>query len=439
MKRSPSSFWTCSALSILLLFAAAFPSVAQVSPAEVQNPQLKALESEYFQKLIGLNRQISSLKYPFPFVLSRYVGVDPKNQAGTDTRGLEFVQFHEQTVLKFSGNYNAAFSAQHLTANQRADLVFADVITPVLRLLPQYFAEDSDFDGFGFEISYHVSDATGKADYEGRENLVVVMTVKDALRFTGLSASDEKQNVLNASEVYVSGKRFGLALGQVDPLAAEEIAKPARTDARERTSPSDEGRSFNTSSRVAGLDFRASPGFENHSTSSASTEHSPSMVDAPPLTPADVDGLQTKYQSALDDYGAFVGTTMHETASSPPSLALFRNSLFLQFTLRNPEVFNKEKTSLYKRAALSFDTFLAPHLSDLVSRVPTITNLKGLDVTVLVSVSSSESPSEAVEFILPLQPLHAFASYDISNQDLINQGMVIVNGVRISLNLQVVE
>src|SRR5690348_6685209 len=190
MKFAPSSHKYRAAWLLLFWAVAGSSSLAQVSPPEVTNPQLKALESEYLQKLIALNRQISAEKHPFPFVLSRYVGVDPKNQAGRDTRGLEFVRFHEQTLLKFSGNYNAAFSAQRLNRNQRADSVFADVIAPILRLLPEYFAGSSDFDGFGFEISYHVSEANGKADYEGRESLVVVMGVSDALHFPQLTVPD---------------------------------------------------------------------------------------------------------------------------------------------------------------------------------------------------------------------------------------------------------
>lgn len=439
MKIARSAFSGLAFLAVLLLLAASPTSMAQVSPAEVQNPRLKALETEYFQKLVTLNRQISSVKYPFPFVLSRYVGVDTKNQVGMDTRGIEFVQFHERTLLKFSGNYNAAFSAQHLTRNQRADLVFTDIITPVLRLLPQYFAEGSDFDGFGFEISYHVSEASGKADYEGRENLVVVMAVSDALRFPVLTGSEEKQGVLNASEIYLSGEQFGLALGQADSLSIEEITKPGSTDSHERSSFGAQRRTFNTSSRLAGLDLRGSTSSKSRATSPASADRLPPAVDAPLLTPADVDELQAKYQSALDDYGTFVAATMHGTSSSPPNLALFRNSLYLQLTLRNPEAFDKDKTSLYKRVALSFDTFLAPRLADLVFRVPAISNLKGLDITILVSASSSKSTSEAVEFICPLPALRGFASYDISNQDLIEQSLVIVNGVRISLNLQQVE
>jgi hypothetical protein len=439
MKIAPSPISAKTVSAVLLLLVAVPVSVAQVSPAEVQDPQLKALESEYLQKLIALNRQISSIKYPFPFVLSRYIDVDPQKQTGMDTRGLEFVQFHERTLLKVSGNYNAAFSAQQLTRNQRADMVFTNVITPILRLLPQYFAERSDFDGFGFEISYHVSKANGKADYEGKENLVVVMAASDALRFPRLTAPDERQAVMNASEVYVSGEQLRLALRQVDALSAEEIAKSGNIDQHRRSSSGAEDQTLSTPLRPAAPDAHASLGSNSRPTLPALADRAALTSGAVPLTPAEVDELQAKHQSALNDYAAFVATTMHEASSPPPSLAPFRNSLYLQLTLRNPQVFDGEKTSLYKRAGLSFDTFLAPRLADLVSRVPAISNLKGLDITILVSVSPGGPPSEAVEFICPLPALRSFASYEISNQDLIEQSLVIVNGVRISLNLQQVE
>ncbi len=414
-------------------------AMAQVSPGEVANPQLKALEAEYLQKLIAVNRQIAAAKFPFRFVLGRYVGVDPKDQAGSDTRGLEFVRFHERVLLKCSGNYNAAFNKKQLTRNQRTSQVFTDVAEPVLRLLPPYFADSKDFEGFGFEISYHVREASGSSDYEGKESLVVVFSFADALRFSQLATSEERQELLNASEIFVSGEPYGLALGKPDPLSAEELAKPTLADQRTQNSAASEGRTLTTVPHRTGLDFHAASGSKNSSAPASAPSHPPSMVDAPPLTPADVDELETKYQSALDDYGKFAGAVLHEATSTRPNLALFRNSLYLQITLRNPETFDKEKTSLYKRAALSFDTFLAPHLADLVSRLPDIKNLAGLNITILVQVSSRSASSEAVEFLCPLAALKSFAAFEISNQDLIEQSLVIVNGVRISLNLQQVE
>ena len=414
-------------LAVLAFLWTAPPARAQVSPQEVTNKELKALTSEYFQSLVALSRQIGAENFPFQFRLSRYVGLDPKNQAASDTRGLEFVRFHDASILKFSGNYNAAFAAREFTRNQRASQVFSDVVSPILRMLPQYFADAKDFDEVGFEISYHVREAGGHADFEGKENLVVVLSVSDALRFSQEASPDGQQNILNGSEVYLSGERFGLALGKADPLPLDEFAANA---AARNSAPSRSGRSSEP-------DLHASSGATMRSPAGAAAQ--PPAPQTPPLTPAEIDQLQSKYESALADLGKRVDTVMHQANSSPPDLALFRNTLYLQLTVRNPEIFDKDKTSLYKRAALSFDTFLAPHLGDLMSGVPAVSNLAGLDITVLVKVSAAGSASEAVEFACPLTALRSFASFEITNQELIDQSVVIVNGVRISLHLQQVE
>jgi len=55
------------------------------------------------------------MHFPFPFYLSRYVGIEPAKQAETDSRGLEFVKFRDRTVLKITGNYEAAYSATQFT------------------------------------------------------------------------------------------------------------------------------------------------------------------------------------------------------------------------------------------------------------------------------------------------------------------------------------
>jgi hypothetical protein len=440
MNFSRSSLLLQAAWVLMCLATAGTSSVlAQVSPAEIINPHLKALEQEYFPHLVALNRQISAEHHPFPFVLSRYIGADPKDQRGMDTRGLEFIYFHERALLKFSGDYNAAFSTLALTRNQRAAQVFTDIVAPVLRLLPQHFTSHSNFDGFGFEISYHVRAGQGKGSYEGRENLVVVMPVEDALQFSQAADRNAQQSLLNRSEVYISGERYGLALGQADPLSLEEIADSLPTGKREQNSEASEKQSSTSNSSASGFNSHPAPASTNHSATTDLGTQKPTSAGSSPLTAVQVDEMQARYRSPLDQYGTAVRAFMGQTSSVAPSLALFRNSLYLQFTLRNPQIFDKDKTSLYKRAALSFDTFLAPHLSDLVSRVPTISGLKGLDITILVSTSANGPSSEAVEFVCPLTALRRFVAYEISNQDLIEESLVIVNGVRISLNLQQVE
>jgi hypothetical protein len=48
-------------------------SSAQVSPAEILSPDLKALEETYFPQLKSINQEIAKTKFPFSFYLSRYV------------------------------------------------------------------------------------------------------------------------------------------------------------------------------------------------------------------------------------------------------------------------------------------------------------------------------------------------------------------------------
>ena len=51
----------------------------------------------------------------------------------------------------------------------------------------------------------------------------------------------------------------------------------------------------------------------------------------------------------------------------------------------------------------------------------------------------TKDSTEGLGFIIPLPPLRKFADAEITNQDLINQSIVLVNGVRIALDLQRIE
>src|SRR5204863_6523598 len=142
---------------------------AQVSPAEILNPDLKALEETYFQQLKTLNQSISKTKFPFPFYLSRFVGLDPAQQAEADSRGLEFVRFQDRVILKITGNYNAAYDAARLTQNERAANTFRAVVLPILNLAAAVLPPDLPCDGIGFEISHHTRAHDRSYDYEGKE------------------------------------------------------------------------------------------------------------------------------------------------------------------------------------------------------------------------------------------------------------------------------
>jgi len=60
-------------------------------------------------------------------------------------------------------------------------------------------------------------------------------------------------------------------------------------------------------------------------------------------------------------------------------------------------------------------------------------------VNPLTPTPGGKERSEAIEFLLPVNLAQRFANSEITNQELIDKSQVLVNGVRIALNLQLVE
>ena len=53
--------------------------------------------------------------------------------------------------------------------------------------------------------------------------------------------------------------------------------------------------------------------------------------------------------------------------------------------------------------------------------------------------SNGKERSEALEYLCPKHLVRKFANSEITNQELIDKSQVLVNGVRIALDLQLVE
>ncbi len=442
MNTARQSAWTFVMVWVTLLLSSAAPGLAQISPTEILNPRLKATEQTYLAQLVALNRAVAKMKFPFTFSLNRYVGLDPKDQIGADGRGLEFVNFHDRLVLKLTGNYNAAYNADLLTPNQRTNRVLDEVIVPILRLLPNYFSPSESFDAFGFEISYHVRRQARSYAYEGKEILVLVMDKADAFSYLKAQADSPRQEALNRSEIYIDGKAFGLALGVREPFNVEALARSVGHQPSLASDRRVERPSTNSDLRLVRTGQNLPPIFQKPSVSAPESTTHPELQVTPVAAPAqaDAEGLQRKYQLQLDALGKEGAARYHFVDYAPPAFVIFRNQLFLQLTLRNPASFDKDTTSIYKRAAQSFDLFLAPQLKPMLEKIPDSAEFGGLDVTILNELTSkSTRSSEALEFVCPLKALRQFADAEITNQELINQSVVLVNGVRIALNLQQVE
>ena len=436
------------AISLAIGLAMSFSASAQVSPSEIPNPDLKALEESYLQQLKALNQSIARTKFPFPFYLSRFVGLDPAQQAEADSRGLEFVRFQDRVILKVTGNYNAAYDTARLTRNERLAATFRTVVLPVLEQVTAALPHDLACDGIGFEISHHARNRDRSYDYEGKEILVVVLDRDDAWALSRASADAERQEVVNRSKVYVSGTEFGLSLTERDPLNVQALPRsvPAKPDATSTArSSTAAGRSslLRSSLSLPSASTVVPPPVGAVSESANPTLPSPKAADPPPPTPpvqADADRLSEKYQSQLAALGKEGAAKYHFVDYAPPAFMVFHDQLALQMTLRNSIQFGPAKSSIYKRAAQSFDLFLAPQLKDLSDKVSPDLEFQLFDFSVLNKLSpGAKGTSEAIEFICPRTALKQFVNAEITNQQFLDQSVILVNGVRIALNLQLVE
>jgi hypothetical protein len=449
-----------SSMCLLLLLASLLVGLvsegtnAQVSPAEIKNPHLKEAETAYFSQIMALYRAVPGIHTPLPFELSRYVGQDSKQETARDSRGIEFVNFRSRTLLKISGNYNAAYNSELLTQNERAAHVFSEIIRPIVALVATEFPTDMACEGIGFEISYHVR-IHRNFDYEGKEMLVVVFDRADAFAFAAAKDDASRQEILNRSDIYVNGEEFGLALNQPNPFDLEALGKefpaskrPAasvRTVAQSGKQPASNPAVLTTERLPESKRINSQPG----ATQPSEAEHSipAALASTPegPRTPStataeDAERLQSQFQAQLDAFASLGKEKLHFVDYAPPSFGLYQNEIVLQLTLRNTLQFPQDSGSIYKRAAQSFDLFLARELKEILDKAPAVEAFEGYDVTVLNQLGpDAQGSSEAVEYISPQKALRQFVNAEITGQQLIDQSMVLVNGVRIALNLQLVE
>jgi hypothetical protein len=345
-------------------------------------------------------------------------------------------------LLKTSGFYAAAFNSEELTSNERASRTFQEVIVPILRLIAEQIPPDVACDGMGFEIAYHVRAPSKNSDFEGREILAVVLDRADAFAFLSQPGNEREQAILNRSEIYLDAKPFALALGQKDALNLEIL---------ERAGPAEAGLVASSSSSAGPRlpialphDSPTSPSSPSHTAPAgkgATSTVSPTAVAIDlkaAASPADAERLQAQYQSQLEALQK-EGAQFQLVDYAPPSFAIYHHQLVLQLTLRNPLAFEKSASSIYKRAAQTFDLFLAPQLKALVAKLPVDQQVDALDFSILNRLGNEKDSSEAVEFICPLKSIQSFVEDEIASQDLIDQSLVLVNGVRINLHLELVE
>ena len=407
----------CRIFIAILSFAGTAAAFSQVSPTEVKDPRAKADEQKYLPQIVALQKAIGESQFPFTFRLARYLDAKPGQRAALDSNGIEFVAFHDRVVLKVSGFYRVAFNSIQVSQNGRAGQTMQDAVLPILKLVTEQIPQSYDYDAIGFEILYDARDSNGAYDFEGREVLTAVIGRDDA--FALVSATDDvaRQEILDRSDLFVNGKEFAVALGQRDPGEARPAERPSSQPSVERVS------------------FKAARPSRAAAVSPDVTNATPRAVDSPALD-VDAAAVQKKLQGEVNAIRNGDGVAERSVAAPAPSLETSGDEKVLHFTMQNTLSFERQ-TSIYKRAAQSFDLFLAPELKGISKTVPEDASVNALRFSVLNQLGTGKE--ETIEYICPMDSMRSFVENKITTQDLINKSTVLVNGVRIGLDLQLVE
>jgi hypothetical protein len=409
----------------ILIACAVSAAYGQVLPSEVTNYKARAAESKYLPQLETLQQEIASAKFPHPFELARYVTAK-SGRAAMDRDGIEFVDFQHRIVLKVSGIYKVAFDAGLKTENQRVAQTLEGAGLPLLRMAAEAVPAGDDYDGIGIEILYNTHDSDNAYTFEGREVLSAVFSRADALAFANATTDDARQEILNRSDLYVSGKPFGVALGQRDPMNAGSSEERA---ARETPDGSN-----------SAVLIRASAALRAASNGEAATEESAkSNRNHSGAKPEEQAVLQAKLEPPTDAMVRDVDAGLRVEHDMAPMLEKSGDQILMHVKVGNSLAFNSASSSIYKRAAQSFDLFLGPELKELLKTVPADAKFDAFEFSVISHVEGGARPSETIDYICPIQSTRQFVDNKITSQDLINQSTVLVNGMRIGLNLAAVE
>jgi hypothetical protein len=239
--------------------------------------------------------------------------------------------------------------------------------------------------------------------------------------------------------VFLGGEEYGLSLLDRDPMVVDSTARSKST----KIDATSTAGSSTSASRLIRSNPNLLPSAGNSADAAVSSAPKVDLSQSrPAVTPADADKLQAQYQPQLDALSREGRAKFGFVDYDPPTFVVVSKQMVLQMTLRNTAKFDPEKSSIYKRAAQTFDLFVAPKMKDVLDLLPGDLPVDYYDFSVVNTLtpgSGGKKLSEAIEFLLPRNLAQKFANSDITNQELLDKGQVLVNGVRIALNLQAAE
>jgi len=407
-----------------------------VSPVEIKDPALRALQQQYIDDLGRAGQDILSTHFDYPFYLSRKLDLDEARQQVADQASIRFDTYSGKTVLAITGNYYAAYSAQKINPEQRARSTFLNVVMPILKAAVPRFQNNPQVQGYAVEISHHIMGKVMGVSMERPENLMVFLPRNGALKL--LAAKDEtaQQSALLQGQVFLNAQPISIWLNDaVLPAAANADDHPDDTSANAQSDPAQTGAEVVST----GSGSRPQP-------SAATAPPSPAKPkEPPPPPPRDTStealaAVQLSNQPWVDSIVKELEPQAHFVSYAPPKFVAFRQGIYLELSL-NSTLPVSAAGSRYKLAATAFDEHIAHLVRPLLTYFKDSKDFDGIGFSTNIHLAGKSAPavSEAVEFFFPLSSLRCYEKYDCTGQQLLDAGTVLINGERVALDLQIAE
>jgi hypothetical protein len=419
------------------LFVAGIASLAAaqvLTPAEIKSPEMRGLQEKYFKQLQAVGAEVQGHIFPFPFYFSRVLDLEQAQQERADQRSLRFDNYGGMTVIELTGNYFASYSTELVNKGHRAVRTFQDVMLPILEIIVPAFRDNPDVEGFAMEISHHIRGKTMGMNAEHPENLVLALSKDAAVRLVTAKNDGDRQAAVLDGHFYFNGEPFLLYLTD---QAAQDAAR--QLDKEDAGAPAKSAGSGKGS---------AAPGSASRSASRSSAPATPPRDTSPEALAK----IQAADQKMIDLVAKELDPQAHFVSYAPPAVIAFRKGAYLEFSVNT--TLPASGGSRYKLAALAFDDHIAHLVRPMMAYFKGDLDFDGIAFSTTIhqddkpgatqGASATQAPNatqgnEAVEFFFPADALRCYEAYDCTGQQLIDQGSVLINGERVSLDLQTAE
>ena len=402
---------------IVVTLLVAGPAAQVISPSEITDPLGQRLQLQHMHQLEAIGTELRALQHPYHFYFSRKLDIDEKQQMQSDQRSLYFVKREGLSILQVTGNYYIAFP-ETIAKEERARQIFRELVLPMLKIEVAHLANDETFGGYAFEFAYHVRGKVLGVDSEGTQNFALILPRAAGEHLAHAKTDEDQQAALLDGVAYVDAQPFLLWIGKDEP-SQDEQARILKESIERRTDP-----------EAKAQELTGAPRREV----SEKLVATPEWLKPKPVTPEDLDRLNSAYQSKLQEIARNLDPSAHLVSYAPPTFIAFRDTAYIQLSMQT-QLAATEGTQ-YKLAALAFDEHISHLIRPVLKQLPAEARLAGVDFSTTVRVNDR---SESVEFLIPVVAMDCFARYECSGQQIVSSSVILINGERASLDLERAE